>query len=174
MSPTRLLIVAFWVFIVGMLIRQAYVYEANLEKERASKPQHFFFNTPTDTKPAVDPNLQVADVQQTAYSITSNPLAKNFTCHITLTNKGNAKAVNVEIFIRPFRGSFSGGSERDRVSVPISDNDPRAQLGQSIEGPDLAPGQSCTVTATFMSQPGVNPNPNSHPQITFETQKSNP
>jgi hypothetical protein len=170
--------VAFWVFVGGMLAWQAYDHEAKMEKEAYAKPEHFFFNSPRDAAAqAADPNLHAADVRQTGYSVTNNPVSKNFVCHVVLTNKGNVKAVGIQVFIRPFRGALVDGARNGDGGLPqpLSDNDPLAQQGQSIEAPDLAPGESCTVSATFfMSRSDVQPSSNPGPQITFQTEKANP
>jgi hypothetical protein len=179
MIPTRWLIISFWVFIGGMLAWQAYTYEINSEKESAARPppQHFFFDPSRDHKPGTgDPNLQVADVRQTGYSITDNPMAKNFAFNVVLTNKGNAKATNVQVCIRPYRGAKRGGARNGDGGLPqpIPDNDPLALQNQWVEAPDLGPNESCTVSATFMSHPGINPGSNPSPQIVFQTEKTNP
>ena len=177
MSPMRLLIVAFWIFIGGVLVWQAYTYEINSEKIQDAKPQHFFFDPSKDNKPAAaDPNLHVADVRQTGYSITNDPVTKNIFCHVVLMNKGNTKAVGIQVFIKPYYRATVDQSRNagGKLPYPLSDSDPRAQLGQSFGAADLAPGESCTVTATFMSQPGLIPSTALHPQITFETEKANP
>jgi hypothetical protein len=177
MTPLRWLMVAFWVFVGGMLAWQAYNHEAKIEKEADAKPQHFFFDSSKDGTPqTADPNLRAADVRQTAYSVTENPLAKNFTAHVVLTNKGNARAVSVQVKIQPFRGSLFSRDRDDNGGVPLvlSDNEPVAQINQWVEAPDLAPQESCTVTATFMSQTGVQPGANRNPQIIFQTEKANP
>lgn len=156
---------------------QAYTYEINTEKIQDAKPQHFFFDPSRDNKSTtVDPNLHAADVRQTGYTITNDSIAKNFTSHIVLTNKGNAKAVGVQVFIRPFHGAVVDVSRNGDGGLPrkLSDYDPLAQQGQSIGAPDLAPGESCTVSATFMSQPNIILSSNPSPQITFETEKANP
>jgi hypothetical protein len=178
MTPMRWLIFSFWVFVGGMLVWQSYTYETNLEKVNDAQPQHFFFDPSRDQKPAAaDPNLHAADVRQTGYSVTNNPVSKSFVCHVVLTNKGNARAVGIQVFVRPFRGALVNGARNGDGELPhrLSDNDPLAQQGQSVEAPDLAPGESCTVSATFfMSRSDVQPSSNPNPQITFETEKANP
>ena len=179
MIPTRWLIISFWVFVGGMLAWQAYNYEINSEKESAARPapQHFFFDPAMDQKPAAaDPNLHEADIRQTKYSITQDPVTKFLNCQIVLTNKGNAKAVGVQVFLRPYHGGIIDGARNGDggPSRPLSDLDPVALMGQSLEAPDLAPGESCTLSATFMSRPGVSPASNPKPQITFLTEKAKP
>jgi len=178
MTPIRWLIVSFWVFIVCMLIWQAYTYEINSEKEIAAhpEPQHFFFDPSRDQKPTVNPNLHAASVKQTAYWVIDEPAMGRFTSHVVLTNQGNAKAVGIQIWIRPYRGISVGGSRNGDGGLPrkLSENDPISLMGQWINAPDLAPNESCTQTLAFVTRPEVKPGSNPNPQIIFETEKPNP
>ncbi len=181
MTPIRWLIVSFWIFIVGMLLWQFYDYDASVKEEAIVHPQqeHFFFyNTNAGAAPSVVPPPPVngADVHQVGYSVERNkPGAGNFTVHVVLKNVGNAKATNIQVFVRPFRGTTVGDEDIDRTQAHmLSDNDPTSLYGQSLAFPDLAPGESATQTTVFVSRPGITPGTNPRAQINFQSEKANP
>jgi hypothetical protein len=177
MTPTRWLIVAFWIFIPCMLIWQAYTSEVNSERELAAHPkqEHFFFDAP-DTKPTVDPNAFAAKVLQVGFSITNNPMQSNFIAHVTLKNMGNAKATGIQVWVRPYRGVSVGGSRNgDGAGArQLPDDDPISLMGQWVSFPDLAPDESYTYDVTFISRDDVKPGANPKPQIVFESEKPQP
>jgi len=179
MTSTRWLIISFWVFVAAMLAWQAYTYEINSEKELAAHPkqQHFFFDPAMDPKSdsGPNPNLHAANVRQIAYSITYDSTQTSFVAHSTLKNLGNAKAVAIQIWIRPYRGVSMGGSRGGDVAPhQLSDDDPISQMGQWVSIPDLAPGETYVENVNFVSRPDVKPGANPNPQIVFETEKPAP
>jgi hypothetical protein len=179
MTPLRWLIAAFWVFVGGMLFWQAYNHQAEAEKVAAAQPQHFFFDSSRpDSAPDASAALSgpVADVRQTSYTITNDPVARNFTVHLVLTNKGKARAVSIQAKIQPFKGAKvmrGRGGDNSGIPLVLPENHPTYQINQWIEAPDLAPNESCNLSATFMSQSFISPGPN-NAQIVFQTEKANP
>jgi hypothetical protein len=172
-------ITVFWVFIATMLIWEFFSYNKNFSQVQAARPQdtHFFFyNTNVDAKPAAASKPAVAgpDVEQTAFTTENNvPSPGNFTAHITLKNLGTAKAVDVQIMVRPYRGIMvQSGEMSDQGNKYLDDGDPLAQYGQYVSFPDLAPGESATVDAVFLSHPNVDPGNNPKPEIDFGTDKA--
>ena len=110
MSRTRKLIVAFWVFIIFMLAWQFYSFDSATKQAAIEHPQQtqFLFLPPSTTPAKSAPGQRHGpDVQQTAFTIENNvPNQGSFTCNVTLKNVGSAKAVGVQIRVRPYRGYF--------------------------------------------------------------------
>jgi len=179
MTPIRKLIIAFWVFIVGMLLWQFYSYNKGLDQEAIDHPQqeHFWFTNSVAAPAApTQAHSDGADVQQTGFSVEDNaPGAGSFTCHVTLKNKGNAKAVAVQVSVRPYRGITRGDEDVGHTDMSIlSDSDPISQFGQWVAFPDLAPGESSTQDVIFISRTDVRPGANPNPEIQFQTEKAKP
>jgi len=189
MTPTRWLITLFWLFIGAMLVWQFLDYNSSLNRQEAEHPtqQHFFYY-PANEHPApaqtpgtaTGPQKAMPDtpaLQQMAFWVDSqNAPPGNFTAHVTVKNVGTAKAVAIQVCLRPYRGITVGGDE-DNGTIDgaephvISDNDPLAQINQWINLPDLAPGESVTGTATFFPQPNAKTGSNPHPDFIFNKAK---
>jgi hypothetical protein len=168
---------AFWTFIVVMLLWQFYLYNQKLSAPDPAHPDraHFFFYMPS--KAAGTKGVPGAHdgpyVEQTAFSVSDNtPTSGSFTCHVTLKNTGKAKAIDVEVRVRPFRGTSLNDVEDDKGETPpMDDNSPMAQFGQYVAFPDLAPGESSTQDAVFIKQPGGNYGKNPSPEIIYAPEK---
>jgi hypothetical protein len=162
MTRTTKLIIAFWVFIVCMLIWQFYDYNKGLDQAAIDHPEqtHFYFFH-TNAAPVAPTPAQVngADVQQTHYAIENNvPANGNFTIHVTLKNVGNAKALGVQVHVRPYRGMRLGDEDVGNSTLRIlPDDDPLSQYGEWVPFPDLAPGESNTQSVIFLSHQGATP-----------------
>ncbi|MCE0522756.1 MAG: hypothetical protein LV480_07580 [Methylacidiphilales bacterium] len=179
MSRTRKLIIAFWVFIVCMLLWQFYTYNQGLTQAAIDHPQqeHFYFFH-TNAPPAAPSTAHTsgADVEQVGFTTEQNvPAPGYFTCHVTLKNVGNAKAEAIQIMVRPFRGVSNYDQDvGQQHTIVLTDDDPISKFGDWLSFPDLAPGESSTQTISFMSrsdfQPGANPKPN----ILFHSEKPKP
>jgi len=191
MTRTTKLIIAFWVFIVVMLLWQFYNYNESLKQQAVDHPKQtqFFFihtNAPPVAPSAVQKNGP--DVQQVSYTVEDNaPTNGSFTVHVTLKNLGNAKAVGVQIHIRPYRGMRLGDEDVGNSPLRIlPDDDPLSQYGTWVSFPDLAPGESSAQSVIFLSHqgatpvvPGVSslgipgqPLEKLTPEIVFDTEKS--
>src|SRR5580765_3113138 len=110
MSRTRMLIISFWIFIGTMLLWQFYTYNQKLDKASEEHPTqaHFWFTNAADAAPVapVQEHRDGPDIQQTAFKVENNtPSTGSFTCQVTLTNKGNAKATGIQVKVRPYRGT---------------------------------------------------------------------
>jgi len=181
MSRTRKLIIAFWIFIGCMLLWQFYSYDQGVKEASIAHPQQTqFIFLPSNAAP-VSPTQghhEGPNVQQTAYSVEENtPSTGSMTCHVTLKNLGNAKAVGVQVMVRPYRGTRTDDEDVGRNTVTITlldDNDPSARLTAWLSFPDLAPGESSTQSAIFFSRSGLKPGPNLNPEILFQTEKAKP
>lgn len=182
MSLTRKLIIAFWIFIGIMLFWQFYAYDQGLKEAAIDHPQQkqfLFFNTNAVASAApAQPVRNGPDVEQTAYSVEENtPTPGSFTCHVTLKNLGNAKAVNVQVAVHPYRGTPTDdedvGHNTDQITL-LDDDDYRAQMVDWLTFPDLAPGESSTQSTVFLMRNDVKPGPNSKPEINFEPEKTGP
>ncbi len=176
MSWKKRFFYSFWAFIVIMLGWQAYQYNAKISKADPLHPtqEHFFFIHTNAHLVVIPPVAKDGpDVQQTRFTIEDNtPGASSFTCHVTLKNVGKAKAVNVQVNVRPYRGAPTGDVDVGRSSAaPVNDSDPIAQFGQWVSFPDLDPGQSDTETAVFTKQTGANFGRNTPADIIFEAEK---
>jgi hypothetical protein len=182
MTRTRKLIIAFWIFIGCMLLWQFYTYNKGLDQASIDHPQqeHFWYTNSlaTSTAPAAPTSAHRdgADVQQIHYSVEDDtPSAGNMTCVVTLKNMGNAKAVSVQIFVRPFRGASNYDEDVGHSDTkPLSDDDPISQIGEWLTFPDLAPGESSTQSVSFLSRHFVIEGKNPKPQILFQTEKPPP
>ena len=179
MSKMSWFITVFWLFIATMLIWEFFSYNKNYGQTQAALPQdtHFFFyNTNTDAKPAEasTPKVDGPDVEQTLYSTEDNtPTPGNFTSHITLKNVGSAKAVDIQIRVRPYRGTMTqSGEMSDQGNKYLDENDPLSQYGQFVSVPDLAPGASATIDVVFPDHANVSPGNNPKPEIDFGTEKT--
>jgi hypothetical protein len=94
---------------------------------------------------------------------------------VTLRNKGNAKAVGIQVSVRPYRGISKGDEDVGHTDLSLlSDSDPISQLGQWVTFPDLAPGESSTRNVVFVSRNDVSPGTNPNPEIQFQTEKTKP
>ena len=187
----RWLITLFWFFIGGMLIWQFSDYNKNLDQEAAVHPQPgpVFFYPPNSPPPGGSssapgspgqPGVPVDGpiVQQTRYWVEDQtPGPGNFTAHFIVKNVGNAKAVNVQIRIRPYSGIKT--SEEDNghgnPAQVLNDADPLAQFGQWVGVPDLEPGEeSAPQSVVFSKQPNVALGTNPNAEITFAREKVTP
>ena len=93
--------------------------------------------------------------------------------HITLKNVGSAKAVDIQIRVRPYRGTMTqSGEMSDQGNKYLDENDPLSQYGQFVSVPDLAPGASATIDVVFPDHANVSPGNNPKPEIDFGTEKT--
>jgi len=176
MSRTQVLIVAFWLGIVGMLIYQFYNYNESLSQTAIDNTpqQHFYFfhtNAPAAAAPVAPRNG--ADVVQTKFEVQPNtPENGSFTCLVTLKNVGNQKATGVQISVRPYRGvsnvDIDVGQERGGV---LPEDDPISQYNAWVDFPDLAPGESSTQSVNFLNRNDYSPGINPDPEIIFQSVK---
>jgi hypothetical protein len=177
MTTIRKLIIAFWIFIVVMLLWQFHTYNQGLAQDAVTHPQqeHFYF-LPSNAAPVAPAQVHHdgAFVEQSNYSTENNvPASGSFTCHVTLKNVGNAKAVGIQISVRPYRGITTGNQDAGNSPLVIlNDNNPLAQMGQWLSFPDLAPGETSTQDVVFLGRSGVLPGMNPNPEIIFETAKT--
>jgi hypothetical protein len=162
-------------FCIIMLLWQFYNYDKGMTQAQIDHPaqQHFFFYNTNAGAPLAPVTHRDAHVRQVEFNgVENSPSAGSFTCAVTLKNDGSAKAVNVQVMVRPFRGIPLGDED---VGGPnrgtLSDNDPRAQFGQWVAFPDLAPGESSTQKVTFIMQSGLHAGNNPSPDIQYETAK---
>jgi hypothetical protein len=177
----RKLTIVFWVFIIVMLLWQFYTYDQGLTQAAKEHPQqeHFyFFHTNAPPVAPVQPTANGPDVEQTAYSVEEhNPTSVSMTCHITLKNLGNAKAVNVQAEVRPYRGTRTDDEDvgaNTQTTAHLDDNDYRSQISEWLSFPDLAPGQSSTQSVVFLSRTDLKPGTNPNPKINFQPEKAKP
>jgi hypothetical protein len=179
MTPIRKLIVAFWIFIVIMLLWQFYTYDQGLKEAEIDHPQqeHFyFFHTNAASVAPSQAHIEGPDVEQTLYTVEENaPSLGSFTCHVTLKNIGNAKAVGIQVAVRPYRGTRTDDEDvgpNTQQTTILNDNDYRAQLTEWVTFPDLAPGESSAQSVIFLSRTDVKPGPNPKPEILFQAEKA--
>jgi len=176
MTTTRKLIWAFWIFIIIVLLWQFYNYNQGMTQDAVEHPQqqHFFFYHSNDLASPAAPgpaHHTGAFVHQVGFKVMSDtPGQGSFTCAVTLKNDGDAKAVNVQVHVRPFKGIMLGDEDETELK-PLPDNDPISQLGQWVTFPDIAPGESATQTAVFLNQRVMKPGSNPNPEVIFETEK---
>jgi hypothetical protein len=162
-----------------MLLWQCYQYNEHLAQPDPTRPENkqYFFYQPTKQS-IVNPPIEHNGpwVEQTGFRIEDNtPSTTSFTCYITLTNKGKAKATDLSAEVRPFRGAFKGDVDMGGTQPkPIDDSSPLAQISQWVSFPDLDPGQSSTQNVFFLKQPGANYGHNPAPQIVWKGQTEAP
>jgi len=176
MSWTRRFIWAFWIFVISMMLWEAYQYNEKISQPDAQHPTdgHYFFYQPNPQAAAAAPvNLDGPVVEQTSFTVQdNNPTTSNFTCNVTLKNKGKTKATDVQVRVRPYRGQPIGDVDMGRTDTkPIDDDSAMAQFGQWVDFPDLAPGESFTQSVTFVKQAGGNYGDNPTPEITYSPEK---
>jgi hypothetical protein len=180
MTRTNWLIVGFWAFIVIGCTWQCSSYNTHLDKETEAHPvrgEFFFYHSKNDPAHGGVATVAGAQVQQLNYwTEPETPSSGMFTSHVVLKNTGSAKATAVEIWVRPYKGIYTGDEDNGRSSRPegnLSDNDPLTQYGQWVNFPDIAPGETATETVVFVARPGFNLGNNPTPQIIFSTDKDN-
>lgn len=179
MTRLRWLLVAFWVFVGVMLVWQFSSYNSSVDRELKEHPkqEHFFYGGAADqyTKPAapeVNPN---ADVREVDYQVKAHtPSAGSAVATIFLKNVGSKKAIDVQVFVRPYRGSIPADAEQGGNSQPLTDDNYVSQLGQWVTFPDIPPGQIVSQTYTFTEQSDYRPGNNPDPKIVFQTEKDKP
>jgi hypothetical protein len=162
MSWTRRLIIAFWVFVGIMLIYSFYNYNNSVTEISLDHPKQTQFIFLPKNAVAVAPAPAVhegAFVEQTKYTVKSDePEPGSFTVYVTLKNEGNARATNVEIHVRPYRGMRVGNEDVGHSELKIlDDDDPLAQYGSWISFPSLAPGESSTQSTVFLNHEHATP-----------------
>jgi hypothetical protein len=173
MSWTRRAIWAFWIFVIMMLLWQFYVYNDKLSQPEAQpKQEHYFFYQRSTSKP--EPVEHDGPfVEQTGFSVEDNtPTSTSFTCRVTLKNTGKAKAINVEVMVRPYLGASASdaddGGRND--SKTINADSLLGQISKSVSFPDLEPGESKTEDAVFYKQ-SSNYGNNPKPEIVYQPEK---
>ncbi len=167
---------AFWIFIIVMLIWQFLSFNQKLDTPDPQHPtqNHFFFYQPSHAAAAATPVVHDGPyVVQTSFRVEDNtPSDTSFTCHVTLKNSGKTKATNVQVCVRPYRGTLDGDVDvGPNVNKPIKDDSPRAQINQWVSFPDLAPGESSTQSAVFMKQGASEYGVNPRAEISFTPEK---
>jgi hypothetical protein len=179
-TTTRKLIIAFWVIVGSMLIWQLYSYNQGMNQAEAAHPtqtQFIFLHTNAAPASPVVVRSNKADVEQTRFVVQpETPSAGSFTCLVTLKNVGLAKATDVQICVRPFRGAsnFDEDVGHQASTGPIPDDDPISQFNDWLSFPDLAPGESDTRPIEFTDRTDYRPGANPKPQIIFKTEKAAP
>jgi hypothetical protein len=177
MTRTRWLIVLFWVFVFVMLIKSFIDYNRRAETEAELHPQptQGFFTTLPPPPPPPVPSA-AADVRQTSFEVqTDTPSPGNFTCLVTVKNFGLSRAENIQVRVRPYRGTRRAPIQQNYVpSTPLSEDDPLSQLSSWLAFPDLAPGESSTQSVVFTSMPPLEPGLNPNPEIHFDSAKPGP
>jgi len=161
-TNTTKAIIAFWVFIVCMLLWQFYSYDQGLHQQALEHPQQtrfFFFHTNSAQVVAPPVQKEGPDVQQVGYTVESNaPAVGSFTVHVTLKNMGKAKAAGVQIHVRPYRGMRLGDEDVGNSPLRIlPEDDPLSQYGEWVSFPDLAPGESSSQSVVFLDHQGATP-----------------
>ncbi len=158
-----------------MLLWQFYQYNQKVSTPDPLHPtqQHFFFYPPKVGAKAAPMDHNGPFVEQTAFNVLNNsPTPATFTCRVTLKNVGHAKAVNVQVRVRPYRGQPIGDVDMGRTALkPVDDGSPISPYGQWIDFPDLPPGESSTQSATFVKQAGGNFGANPSPEISYSAEK---
>jgi hypothetical protein len=173
MTRTRWLILAFWIVIVGMLIKQLIDKNAQLAAHPADQ-QHFFF-TPVPGQEPPPPPVPGADVRETGFAVEPDtPSPGNFTCHVTLQNQGSTKAIGVQLHVLPYRNGSLLNTETPAVNHSAANQWDLSHYGVWLAFPDLAPGQSSTQSTIFLAYPNVRPGEDPHPEIIFKADKPNP
>jgi len=174
MSWTRRFIWAFWIFVIVMLCWQLYTCNDKLAQDAAKpKQQHFFFYQATKEKVAASEHAGPY-VEQTGFNVEDNtPVSGAFTCHVTLTNKGKAKAINVQVSVKPFKGAAAFSDQNGPNSdATLSDQDPNSQISQWVSFPDLDAGQSSTQSVVFTKpNSALNYGNNPKPEIVYQPEK---
>ena len=156
-----------------MLVWQFYSYNHGMNVAQAANPEqgHFYFYPPGTKPPEATPAPKTdgADVRQVDYQIKDGqPNPSCFMSHVVLKNVGTAKATNVRIWVRPYRGITIGDEDAGWPPThPLSDNDPLAQIGEWLAFPDLAPGDSSAEDVIFTVHSNVKPGQESRPADHF-------
>ena len=174
----RWLIAIFWIFVIGMLVRQFWQSDQQQQAEAEARPptqQHFFFVPPPTPHALPSPPQPTPGpaVHQTRFVVHADtPGQGSFTCDVTLVNEGETIAHNVQIYVRPYRGVRQGVDVLGHSNYKLlPDDDPLSQYGVWITFPDLKPGEAVTESTVFLNHPNILPGFNPDPQIVFEAPK---
>jgi hypothetical protein len=103
-----------------------------------------------------------------------SPDPSQFTCHVTLKNVGNMKAVGVQVEVTPFRNAGEREDNDSHIRTTVQPDRVAPLISQWVAFPDLDPGQTVTRDAVFGNHPGVDPAENLNPQIIFQSEKVAP
>jgi hypothetical protein len=176
MKPLHWVIILFWVFVTGMLLKQCHDTTVQRDEEAANAQKQFFFHQPTAPHAAptpAPPPSPDADVEQVGYTVQPDtPTPGSFTCTVTLRNIGQKKATGIQIAVRPFRGARYGNDNVGHAPTGIlPDSNPLAQLQTWLAFPDLGPGEQSTQSTVFPNHTGVEPGANPTPEIDYLTAK---
>jgi hypothetical protein len=172
MTPTRWLIVAFWVVVLGMCAKGVYDYNNQLDNTPKAPERHWF---PAPLPSNIPPQSENADVRLVRYVVHEAPQATSFTVDLVLENYGKKKAVGIQVRLLPYHGIDATSKEQgpDEVANPHA-ADSMATSYQWTDFQDLNPGETGTKTLTFPERSDAEPRVSYQPQITFETSKDNP
>jgi hypothetical protein len=177
MTPTRWLIVLFWVVVIALLLHECMQEDAaRVQQGNAEKKRQYFFVPPisqANPTPPPAPPIMAADVRQVSFITKVNtPGAGSFTCYVTVRNQGLLKATSIRVHVRPYRGAGVGSIDIGPAKFHIlKETDPLSQYGTWLSFPDLKPGESATQSAVFFDHPNIKAGFNPNPEIIFETAK---
>ncbi len=176
MTPVRWAIVVFWFVVIVMIIKSCHDAEEQRKQDALLHPQadRFTFTEPSAPPAPAPAPAPEARVEQISFSTKpSTPTPGSFTCFVTLRNTGSKKAQNIQIRVRPYRGTPYGDPDYGHQNLrPLSETDPLSQYGSWIGFPDLDPGQSSTQSVVFLDHPNATPGTNPTPEIIFGTVKT--
>jgi hypothetical protein len=174
MTPTRWLIVAFWVFVLLMGAKSFYDYNSHLDHEEAAQSEKHYFPPSLMPGAPAAPSTD-ADVRQIRYTPKENDMTSQFTAEVVIKNFGQKKATNIQVRIQPYIGTVdnSGQPGPDEILGPNS-VDPTANVFRWVEFPDLGPGETASQTLTFPMRSDAAPRGHFDPKITFQTAPDKP
>lgn len=167
MTPTRKLIVGFWVALLLIGAWKFYGYNHTMTSTPPAPEKHWFLPAP-GSAPAKAP---VADVRMTRYARRISSSGTFFTADVTVQNFGQRKATGVQARVQPYVGNRgTNPAAPGPAGIPSFPNgDPMTNIYQWVSFPDLAPGATATQTITLPMRSDADPAQSFKPHVIFQT-----
>jgi hypothetical protein len=148
MTPTRWLIVAFWVGIIA--VGAFYAFQSINAPPPPIVPEKHWFPPPLPGSVPPVPSAN-ADVRLIRYVMKQPPNTSAFTVDVTVQNVGQKKATAVQVKIQPYVGTMdTNKAQPGPDEIPAQPGgDPMVNSAQWVAFGDLAAGQTATQTLTF-------------------------
>lgn len=169
MTPTRWAIVAFWV--VMMLIGVYSIFNYTAKPPPPPEPEKHWFPPPLPGTGPAAPSPD-AQVKLTHYIAHITPGGTSFSVDVIVQNLGSKKATGVVAIVHPYIGTRD--TDKNAIGpdeIPMQHSgDPLANVTQTLNYPDLKPGQAATQSFTLPKRFDADPaQRDDKAQVIFQT-----
>ena len=169
MTTTRWAIVAFWSVII--LVGAYYFLSYSAAPPPPPVPEQHWFPPPLPGSTPAQPPPD-AEVKLTHYMVHLQPGAMSFSVDVTVQNIGSKKATAVSAIVHPYVGSQD--TNKNAIGpdeIPLQQGgDPMAVVTQTLNYPDLDPGQTGTQSFTLPMRSDADASQrDDHAKVAFQT-----